>query len=143
MTVIRVIDGDTLELRGDGRVLSKDKVARVRLLEIDTPERGACFADDATARTTALLPTGSRVRIERDTQLYDRYDRYLLCVWNERGALVNESLVRSGHAKAVLYPPNAKYWTRISEAGDAAQRSGAGLWTACPEQPGVVVASVE
>lgn len=52
--VLRVVDGDTLEVRGDGGVLPRDTVARVRLLEIDTPERGACFADEATARTTTL-----------------------------------------------------------------------------------------
>lgn len=135
VTVLRIIDGDTLEVRGDGRVLPKDTVARVRLLEIDTPERGACFADDATARTATLLPPGSRIRAERDAELTDPYDRYLLYVWNEQGTFVNESLVRSGHAKAVLYPPNDKYWPRISDAEDAAQQVGAGLWTACPEQP--------
>ncbi|WP_010047163.1 MULTISPECIES: thermonuclease family protein [Streptomyces] len=140
MVVLRIIDGDTLEVRGDGRILPKDAVARVRLLEIDTPERGACFADDATARTTTLLPPGSRIRAERDVELTDRYDRYLLYVWNEQGTFVNESLVRSGHAEAVLYPPNDKYWTKISDAEDAAQQAGAGLWTACPEQPETPIA---
>ncbi|WP_307679714.1 thermonuclease family protein [Streptomyces sp. V4I2] len=135
VVVLRVIDGDTLEMRGDGRVLPKNTVARVRLLEIDTPERGACFADNATARTATLLPPGSRVRAERDVELTDRYDRYLLYVWNEQGTFVNESLVRSGHAEAVLYPPNDKYWPRISDAEDAAQQAGAGLWTACHQQP--------
>ncbi|MFI8170939.1 thermonuclease family protein [Streptomyces sp. NPDC085931] len=100
--MLRIIDGDTLEVRGDGRILPKDTVARVRLLQIDTPERGACFADKATARTTRLLPPGNRLRAERDVGLTDRYDRYLLYVWNEQGMFVNESLVRSGHAEAVL-----------------------------------------
>ncbi|WP_254643560.1 hypothetical protein [Streptomyces sp. BV286] len=36
MVVLRVIDGDTIEVRGDGRIVPKDTVARVRLLEIDT-----------------------------------------------------------------------------------------------------------
>lgn len=72
------------EVRGDGRTVPKGAVARVRLLEIDAPEREACFADEASARTAALLPTGSRVRTERDIELTDRYDRYLLYVWNAR-----------------------------------------------------------
>ncbi|WP_226962376.1 MULTISPECIES: thermonuclease family protein [unclassified Streptomyces] len=133
--VLRIIDGDTLEVRGDGRILPKDTVSRVRLLQIDTPERGACFADEATARTTALLPPGSRFRAERDVELTDRHHRHLLYVWNERGTFVNESLVRGGHAEAVLYPPNDRYWSKISAAEEAAQRTGAGLWTACAEQP--------
>ncbi|WP_244230110.1 thermonuclease family protein [Kitasatospora albolonga] len=135
VVVLRVIDGDTLEVRGEGGVLPKGTVARVRLLEIDAPERGACFADDATDRTAELLPPGSRVRAERDTELTDRYDRYLLYVWNEEGTFVNESLVRSGHAEADLHPPNDKHWPRISKAEDAARQAGAGLWTACPEPP--------
>ncbi|MER5180953.1 thermonuclease family protein [Streptomyces sp. NPDC002896] len=104
MVVLRVIDGDTIEVRGDGRIVPKGTVARVRLLEIDTPERGACFADAATARTIELLPPGSSARIQRDAELTDRYDRYLLYVWNERGTFVNQSLVSSGHAEAVLFP---------------------------------------
>jgi endonuclease YncB( thermonuclease family) len=135
VVVLRVIDGDTIEVRGDGRIVPKDAVARVRLLEIDAPERGACFADAATARTAALLPTGSTVRTERDAELTDRYDRYLLYVWNEQGVFVNESLVHSGHAKAVLFPPNDKYWPTVSRAEDAAEKAGAGLWTACPVPP--------
>ncbi|MGA5470414.1 hypothetical protein ACPCUK_16700 [Streptomyces arboris] len=40
VVVLRVIDGDTLEVRGDGGVLPKDTVARVRLLAMwtDCPE---------------------------------------------------------------------------------------------------------
>ncbi|WP_043454928.1 thermonuclease family protein [Streptomyces fulvoviolaceus] len=133
MVVLRVIDGDTIEVRGDGHIVPKGTVARVRLLEIDTPERGACFADAATARTTELLPPGSSARIQRDAELTDRYDRYLLYIWNEQGTFVNESLVSSGHAEAVLFPPNDKYWPVISQSEDTARQAVAGLWAACPE----------
>ncbi|MEV0169824.1 thermonuclease family protein [Streptomyces sp. NPDC050803] len=129
--IVRVIDGDTVEIRGDGRIVPKDSVVRVRLLEIDTPESGACFAEAATERTTALLPPGSTVRIQRDVDLTDRYDRHLLYVWNDEGVFVNESLVRSGHAEAVLYQPNDKHWPEISRAEEVAKQRGAGLWTAC------------
>lgn len=79
VVVLRVIDGDTIEVRGDGRIVPKDAVARVRLLEIDIPERGACFADAATARTTALLPPGSSAHPARC-----RADRPLPAVRLER-----------------------------------------------------------
>ncbi|WP_433544228.1 thermonuclease family protein (plasmid) [Streptomyces sp. CA-294286] len=135
MVVVRIVDGDTLDVRGNGGVLPKDAVARVRLLAIDAPERGACFAEEATGRTAALLPPGSRVRVERDDELTDPYDRSLLYVWNEQGTFVNEDLVRGGHAEAVLHPPNDKHWNRISAAEDAARRIGAGLWTTCAAPP--------
>jgi endonuclease YncB( thermonuclease family) len=135
VVVLRVIDGDTIVVRGDGRILPEDTVSRVRLLEIDAPEQGSCYADAATARASELLPPGSRARVERDSELTDRYDRYLLYVWNEQGVFVNKSLVRSGHAEAVLYPPNDEYWPSVSRAEDAAEQAGAGLWGACPSPP--------
>lgn len=130
--VLRVIDGDTVEVRGDGRVVPAGAVARVRLLEIDAPERGDCFSREATARTAELLPVGSRLRTERDVELKDRYDRYLLYVWNEQNVFVNESLVRSGHATSVLFEPNDKYAKTMAAAQAAARQAGAGLWSACP-----------
>ncbi|MFJ7078474.1 hypothetical protein [Streptomyces sp. NPDC098781] len=90
-----MIDGDIIEVCGDGQVVPKGRVARERLLEIDTPKHGACFTDDATARTATLLPPGRRGRAERAMQLVDRYDRYPLYLWNEQGTFVNESLVEA------------------------------------------------
>jgi micrococcal nuclease len=132
VVVRRIVDGDTIVVRGDGRVVPRKASVRVRLLEIDTPERGTCYADAATDRTTALLPPGSTAHVVRDDELKDRYGRYLLYLWNDRGVFVNESLVRSGHAEAVLFPPNDKYWSKISRAQTAARRADAGLWSACP-----------
>ncbi|MET7622279.1 thermonuclease family protein [Streptomyces sp. NPDC005408] len=133
--VLRVIDGDTIQVQGDGRIIPAGTPARVRLLEIDTPEKGACFGRDATTRTAKLLAPGQRLRVERDVQLKDRYGRYLLYVWNEQGVFVNKSLVESGHAKSVLYQPNDKYWAEISQAGDRARQARKGLWSACHTTP--------
>ncbi|MFF8607107.1 thermonuclease family protein [Streptomyces sp. NPDC015346] len=130
--VVRVVDGDTIEVRGTGRVVPAGDVVRVRLLEIDTPERGECYFREATARTRELLPPGSTLRTETDVRLKDRNDRYLLYVWNEQGVFVNESLVRSGHARSVLFEPDDKYWKTMTAAEAAARQAGAGLWSACP-----------
>jgi endonuclease YncB( thermonuclease family) len=129
--VERIIDGDTIEVRGDGGVLPEGQTATVRLLEMDAPEAGTCYGDEATARIAELLPVGSSVRVERDKDLKDPYDRYLLYVWNEEGQFVNHSLVSTGHAEAVLFRPNDKYWQTISQAGSDAKDTGAGLWSAC------------
>lgn len=132
--VDRIIDGDTIEVRGAGGILPKGQTSTVRLLEIDAPEVGTCYSAEATARIAELLPVGSSVRIERDKDLKDPYDRYLLYVWNDQEEFVNHSLVSTGHAEAVLYQPNDKYWPSISQAGSDAQGTGAGLWTACAEE---------
>ncbi|MEU1279144.1 thermonuclease family protein [Streptomyces sp. NPDC005805] len=135
VVITHVIDGDTVEVRGDGTIIPAGTTAKVRLLAIDSPEKGACFSRDATARLRSLLPPGSTARVERDDELKDRYRRYLLYMWNEDGVFVNESLVRGGHAKSVLYPPNDKYWPRISRAQADARQEDAGLWSACDPTP--------
>ncbi len=68
VVVTSVIDGDTIEVRGEGAIITAGATARVRLLEIDAPEKGACFGREATARTQALLPPGSMVRAGRRAQ---------------------------------------------------------------------------
>ncbi|MFD4376832.1 thermonuclease family protein [Streptomyces sp. NPDC058486] len=130
-----MIDGDTIEVRGDGTIIPTSRTAKVRLLEIDAPEKGACFSREATAQTRTLLPPGSTARVERDNELMDQYRRYLLYVWNDDGVFVNQALVSSGHAKSVLYQPNDKYWPRISQAQTDARNAGAGLWSACDTTP--------
>ncbi|MET9830361.1 thermonuclease family protein [Streptomyces sp. NPDC006385] len=132
--VDRIVDGDTIEVRGDGEILPAGQTSTVRLLQIDAPEVGTCYSDESTARIAELLPVGSSVRVERDKDLKDPYDRYLLYVWNDQEEFVNHSLVSTGHAEAVLYQPNDKYWQTISQAGSEAEGTGAGLWTACDQE---------
>ncbi|WP_424878104.1 thermonuclease family protein [Streptomyces sp. SLBN-8D4] len=71
------------------------------------------------------------MRVERDKDLKDPYDRDLPYIWNDHNEFVNHSLVSTGHAKAVLYQPNDKHWPTISQAGSDAKNTGAGLWSAC------------
>lgn len=65
--VSRVVDGDTLEL-GNGET--------VRLVGIDTPERGECGYAEATANLERLT-LGRAVRLAVSDEDRDRYDRLL------------------------------------------------------------------
>jgi micrococcal nuclease len=88
VTVTRVIDGDTIEV-SDGN--------RVRLIGIDTPERGECGYDEATAALRSLIG-GAQVRLvpgARDD--VDRYGRLLRYV-EANGMDANLEMVRSGLA---------------------------------------------
>jgi endonuclease YncB( thermonuclease family) len=88
VTVSRVIDGDTIEV-SDGN--------RVRLIGIDTPERGECGYDEATAALRSLIG-GAQVRLvpgARDD--VDRYGRLLRYVEAD-GMDANLEMVRSGLA---------------------------------------------
>lgn len=130
--VVSIIDGDTVVLDvGDGRETT-------RLLGIDTPETNhpskpvECYGAEATARLAQLLPVGSEVRIERDVEGRDHYDRLLLYLFEPAGdRLVNLTMVEEGYAVALHVAPNGAYRRSIAQAEQAARRAGLGLWGAC------------
>ena len=120
--VLEVIDGDTLEVRVDGTV------ERVRLIGINTPERGECFAEEAEDALADLV-AGRRVRLEQDTSGRDQYGRILAYVHVE-GQHVNAALVRGGFAIARSYPPDTARDDELAAAQREAQHAGAGTWGA-------------
>jgi micrococcal nuclease len=131
--VVEVIDGDTVDVELAGRT------ERVRLLGIDTPETVdpdrpvGCHGPEASALTHSLLPDGTTVRLERDTEARDRYGRLLAYVFRvDDGLFVNEAILVAGEAEILSIEPNHAYATRLAAAADAARAGGAGLWGACP-----------
>ncbi|HEX6569446.1 MAG TPA: thermonuclease family protein [Acidimicrobiales bacterium] len=131
--VVRVVDGDTLVV-----ALSDGREETVRLIGIDTPESVApdrpveCYGAEASERLASLLPAGTTVRLTRDVEPRDVYDRLLAYV--ERvpdGLFVNAAQVAAGYAEAKHYPPNTAYRDRFDRAELAARQARLGLWSAC------------
>jgi micrococcal nuclease len=134
-TVVRVVDGDTVLLRGRGVGPLPGRPTRVRVLLIDTPEvhtEQECLGEEASDRAEELLPDGSAVRVQADRDPEDRFGRALLHVWNADGVNVGEALVREGLAEVLFLRPNDAYLEQFEDAEDQARRAGRGLWTACP-----------
>lgn len=104
----RIIDGDTIEALVDGEVES------IRLIGIDTPERGDDGFQEAADALTELLSDGE-IRLERDVTDRDRYGRLLAYVF-VGDFFVNEIMVREGWAVAHRYPPDTKYAALFDEA---------------------------
>jgi micrococcal nuclease len=130
--VIKVVDGDTLEVEVDtGR-------ERVRLLGIDTPETVhptkpvECFGPEASARMKQLAPPGTELRLERDTELRDRFGRLLAYAFLADGTFINRSMVTDGFATTLPIDPNRAYRQDLSAAESEARDQGRGLWSACP-----------
>ena len=123
-TVTRVVDGDTLDVK------IGSKTERVRLIGIDTPERGVCYASAATAAATRLA-YAKRVVLKSDpTQdTRDRYGRLLAYVWLPQGKDLGYQLIAGGFAKVYVY--NRHEFQRVDayRAAEATgRRLGKSLW---------------
>ena len=130
--VVRPVDGDTIVVDIDGTEES------VRFIGIDTPESVAqdrpveCYGPEAKERTAALLPEGMLVRLERDVEARDRYDRLLAYVIRDADdAFLNELLVEEGFAESIAYPPNTARQRELDAAEARARADDRGLWAAC------------
>ncbi|HXV37453.1 MAG TPA: thermonuclease family protein [Myxococcota bacterium] len=117
--VVGVLDGDTLTL-----LVDREEV-RVRLAQIDAPERDQPYGQKAKAALAALA-FGKPARVE--VVDVDSYGRSVGEVF-VAGVDVNRELVRGGHAWAYTRYTHS---TAIIELEDQARAAKAGLW-ALPE----------
>ena len=127
--VVRVVDGDTINIEIDG------KVEPVRYIGIDTPETVdprkpvQCFGVEASKKNKELVE-GKMVRLEKDITDRDKYNRLLRYVWLD-DTLINQTLVEQGYTKSYSYPPDIKYQDNFVAAEKKAREDKLGLWTAC------------
>lgn len=137
-TVVDVTDGDTIDVDFAGEQES------VRLLGIDTPETHhptkpvECYGAEAAARTAALLPAGTPVRLVRDIEARDRFGRLLAYVYRAAdGLFVNRSLAEDGYADVLDIAPNDAHAAELARLVAGARAEGRGLWGACggPDVP--------
>jgi micrococcal nuclease len=126
--VQRVVDGDTIVLRGG---------ERVRYIGVDTPESVKpgtpvqCWAK-AASRMNEGLVEGERVRLRFDSERRDRYGRTLAYVYRAGdGLFVNAELVRRGAARVLTIPPNVAHAPLFRRLAAHARAAGRGLWGAC------------
>lgn len=141
--VVRVIDGDTIEVEIDGGTFT------VRYIGMDTPETKApntpveFMGPQATAANAGLVE-GATVYLERDVSDTDRFGRLLRYVWLDRGEqgwlLVNLRLVERGFAQVSTFPPDVKYQDLFLAAQQEARDGAVGLWGTVPTEPPVATA---
>jgi len=128
-----IADGDTVDLTNG---------AKVRLVQIDTPEvyfTPECYGAQASRITKRLLPPGTVVRLspEPRTDAIDRYGRLLRYVVRARDGLnVNVYLVKVGAAALYFYDGRrGRYARLLDRLARSARARRAGLWGACPGTP--------
>lgn len=130
--VVRVIDGDTVDLRFGNRR------ERVRLIGIDTPETKKpntpiqCFGPEASDFTKHLLEVGTAVLVRRDVEARDDYGRLLGYIYRSSdGMFVNLELARLGYARPLTIDPNNAFASDFVQAARQAEATNLGLWAAC------------
>jgi len=136
--VLRVVDGDTIEIPVNGSGES------ARLIGVDTPETRhptvgiEPYGPEASAFTKMLLE-GREVYIEFDVEERDHYGRPLIYAYFEDPAgdwhygelrlkQVNLEIARAGLADVLTIPPNVRYSDLYLQAVQEARAAGRGMW---------------
>lgn len=127
--VVKVIDGDTIDVSING------KTVRIRLIGVDTPEvvdprkPVQCFGQEASAKMHKLLD-GTKVSLETDQSQgdKDKYNRLLRYVFTEDNINVAHELILSGFAYEYTYNTPYKYQKEFKEAQQFAEKNTLGLW---------------
>jgi endonuclease YncB( thermonuclease family) len=126
-SVVHVVDGDTIDVE-----LDSGRRTRVRLIGVDTPERGQCFFTRAT-NVTERLAASRRVVLQGDaTQATrDRYGRLLAYVWLPGGHDLGLQLLKNGVARVYVYDRPFVRLAVYNRAERAAKKSPNSLWRRC------------
>lgn len=113
--VERVIDGDTI-------VISND--THVRLLGINTPEKGEKYYNEAKNFLTGLV-LNKTIKTESGKEKYDKYRRELAFIFLD-GKSVNLEIVRNGFANVYILD-DKKYEKELRDAWNECVEKGGNL----------------
>jgi len=132
-TVVRVVDGDTIHVRVNGRI------EKVRYIGVNTPEthhptKGEEPGGHEATEVNRRLVEGKIVRLKLDVQERDRYGRLLAYVY-VGDTMVGAELVRLGYAQVMTIPPNVRHQELFLKLEREAREAARGLWKVEP-QPG-------
>ena len=116
--VIRVIDGDTIDVLIDGAEY------RVRYVGVNTPERDEVCYSSATQANAGFVE-GQTVRLIADESDTDRFGRLLRYIY-VGDVFVNRELVSQGFAEAVLYEPDDLHYNEFLSLERQAERNNLG-----------------
>lgn len=120
-TVVRVVDGDTLTVRGGGRTETVD------LIGLKAPARTSCFAGRSSRILRALLPAGTSVRLTDERRVTGR-GRYVV----KSGTFINAAILRAGAGRVTGTARFAR-GSALRTAAVAARRAERGIFGDCPE----------
>lgn len=120
--VIRVYDGDTIDVELDGRTY------RLRYIGVDSPEREEPFYQEAFDFNREMVEDETVILV-RDVSETDQYGRLLRYVYLPDGTFVNGELIRNGFARLVTFPPDVAQTDTLRQLQEEAREAAAGMWS--------------
>lgn len=131
MMVREALTGDSLRLQG-GQIL--------RYIGLQSPPLQSSvvlireYGNNALLFNQSLV-NGKKVWVEWGSQIRDDQNRLLGYVFLGDGTSINKAILKAGHGKMVLTPPNTKYSGEFRRAELEARRERRGLWEKEPQNP--------
>ena len=125
--MLRVIDGDTIEVLVGGGLFRQARKDRVRLYGIDAPETSQAGGKEATDHLKRLI--GSHRKMWMNATGDDQYGRTVGLIYRKKNRpeeSYNYMMVQDGQARA--YMGNAGDRERFQRAEEEAARRGWGIW---------------
>lgn len=127
--VVKVIDGDTINIESDGQKET------IRMIGLDAPESVdprkpvQCFGVEASNKLKDLID-GKSVFLEDDPSQgeRDKYNRLLRYVFLEDGTNIDKLMISEGYAHEYTYNLPYKYQEEFKQAGREAREAKRGLW---------------
>jgi len=129
--VHEALTGDTVRLKG-GKTLKYAGLAAPPLQSLVPLVRE--YGENSLSFNKSLVD-GQEIWIEWDNQIRDSQNNLIGYVFLSNGTFVNLALLRQGHAKARIVPPNQKYQGSFRRAELDARRDRKGLWEKEPKNP--------
>ena len=122
-TCTRVVDGDTIVV---------EKIGKIRLIGVDTPEtkhprKPVEYFGKEASNFTKRMVEGKKVRLKYDWQRKDRYGRVLAYVYLKDGTFLNAELIKQGYGHAYTRYP-FKYLEQFIKYEKEARENKRGLW---------------
>ena len=124
--VTLVYDGDTIKLN-DGR--------KLRLIGINTPERGRDGQKDQPFYLAAksqlqqiIIENKNQLKVIFGKEKRDRYKRFLAHIFTSKGENIAATLLKKGLGFSIAIPPNIQFLSCYKEAEREAKHYKRGIW---------------
>lgn len=125
--VLRVIDGDTIEVMTGSKLLRQPHRERIRLYGMDAQESSQTGGKESTSHLSRLIGTNPKIWLVRmDTDQYGRTVGLIHRRKNRPEESYNYMMVRDGQARC--YMTGAQDRKRFQAAEAEAKRRGWGIW---------------